>query len=131
MGAKPYRYVVAYQADIPAALQALRADVFRRGEFLGADQGYATPEEALAMSEEGTHSILDISKVSDEPASCTASSLDDEELQHYFGTARPTRADIESNDEIYEEIDRGSARYIVAYEGDHPKHIIFLGYSFD
>lgn len=132
MGGHLYKYVVPWQPDIAKALHELRTDVFARGEYLGADQGFATPEEVLENAmEEGTRSILDITKIGDEPGYLTASRIDDEDLVHYLGSTRPSLAAIEENQEIYDEIDRGTARYIVAYEGDDPKHIVFIGYSFD
>ena len=132
MGGHPYKYVVPWQPDITKALEALRADVFARGEYLGAEQGFATPAEALEKAtEEGTRSILDITKIGDEPAYLTASSLDDEELAHHFGSTKPSLVAIENSREIYDEIDRGMARYIIAYEDGEPKHIVFMGYSYD
>ena len=132
MGGHPYKYVVPYEQDIASALAKLRGDVFRRGDYLGGDQGFKTPEEALQMAmEEGTRSILDITKIADEPAYMTASSLDEEELQHYFATTTPTVEQIEGCDELWDEIDRGMARYVVAFDGDAPTQIVFLGYSYD
>jgi hypothetical protein len=45
MGAEPYRYVVDYQEDVQRALDALRLDVFRKGEYEGAGNGAENPDE--------------------------------------------------------------------------------------
>jgi hypothetical protein len=132
MGANPYQYVVPWQPDLGQALQELRRDVFLRGDYHGAEEGHATPDEALmASAEEGTHSILDIAKISRAPAMCTACVFDEEELQRYFGTTRPTLEAIEGCDELWNDIDRGSARIVIAYENARPSQLVFMGYSFD
>jgi hypothetical protein len=81
--------------------------------------------------EEGTCSILDISQISEEPAICCAAPLTSAELQHYFGTDRPTREMIRESTDFWEDIERGMARYIILYKGDKPAEIFFAGYSFD
>lgn len=132
MGAKPYQYVVRWQADLGRALQELRQDVFIRGDYYGSEETHATPDEALmASEEEGTHSILDITKISRTPAMCTACVFDDDELQRYFGTTRPTLEAIEGCEELWNDIDRGSARIAIAYENTRPAQLVFMGYSFD
>lgn len=132
MGAEPYEYTIAYEADVQSALEKLRAKVFESGQFNGAELGPATPEEALEMAEEdGTRSILDIMQVSDEPDFCCAAPLSPAELQRYFGTEKPTLADIKKSDDFGEDIERGHCRYVILYDGDEPKQIHFTGYSFD
>lgn len=124
MGAHPYTYVVPWQPDITKALQELRADVFARGDYLGAEEGFPTPEEAIQMSEAGTRSTLDITKITAEPAMCAASPLDEDDLDYYFGTTTPTVSQIEEGDKIWSDIDRGTARYVVAYEDGKPAKIV-------
>lgn len=132
MGAEPYDYTVPYETDIQSALEKLRAAVFERGEFNGAEFGPTTPEEALEMAEEeGTGSILDIMQVSDKPDFGCAAPLSPTELQRYFGTEKPTQVDIKNSDVFWEDIERGHCRYVVLYEGDDPIQIHFAGYSFD
>ncbi len=132
MGGHPYQYVVDYQEDVQAALDQLRADVFRRGEYYGADRGAKTPEGALkAAGETGTRSILDILHVQDEPDYCCAAPLTSEELTRYFGTDPPTVAMVEGCDEFWQDLERGKARYVVIREGIAPRKIFFAGYSFD
>ena len=132
MGADPYQYVVPYQEDIQAALDALRAKVFKSGDYRGSELNPGTPQEALEMTaEEGTASILDILKVSEQPDFCCAAPLTQEELEEYFGTPRPTVEAIEGNEEFWESLNRGMARYVIIYEGEVPTKIFFAGYSFD
>ena len=132
MGAEPYQYVVEYESDVEKVLQRLREEVFLRGEYNGADLGAKTPEEALELSgADGTRSILDIARINQEPDYCCAAPLTDEELQRYFGTEKPTVAMVESCEELWDDLERGMARYVVTYEDGGGKRIVFVGYSFD
>jgi hypothetical protein len=133
MGAEPYSYLVDYEEDVQSALNKLRRKVFESGEFATADLNPGTPEEALEMADEdGTASILDIMTVSDEPELCTASPFSKQELEEVYGTDQPTVAMLEDNfDDLWEEIERGMARYVIAYEEAKPSKIFFAGYSFD
>lgn len=132
MGAEPYEYLVDYDEDIQGVLAELRKQVFKSGEFNGAELNPNTPEEALhAAGEDGTRSILDVMSISDEPQFCAAAPLSPEELQEYFGTDKPTAEAVQDNEDFWENLERGVARYIIIYEGDVPKKIFFAGYSFD
>lgn len=132
MGAEPYDYLVSYEPDIQTALDKLRAQVFESGQYRGAEDNPATPEEALEMMDaEGTGSILDISRVSEQPDFFCAAPLSEGELQTCFGTSQPTLADIHGSDAFWDGIERGHARYVIVYEDDQPKNIFFAGYSFD
>jgi hypothetical protein len=132
MGAHPYQYVVPYRDDVQAALDALRRGVFERGEYKGAEGRPRTPEQALELAgDSGTRSILDIERVAQKPDYCRAAPLTPEETQRYFGTGEPTVAMVEECDALWEDLERGMARYIVAYEQGEPKHLVFIGYSFD
>ena len=131
MGGSPYQYVVEYDDDLQAALDRLRREVFRKGEYYGADRGPETPEQALELAEEtGTRSILDILRVQADPVHCCAAPLTPEELTRYFGTDRPSAQAVEASDEFWEDLERGKARCLVVYDGDRRK-IFFAGYSFD
>jgi hypothetical protein len=124
--------VVDYEEDVRAALDKLRQRVFESGQFNGAQRNPSTPEEALELSgEDGTRSILDISKIAAKPDYCCAAPLTAEELDRYFGTDRPTLEMAETNEAFWEGISRGMARYVVIYEGDNPAKLYFAGYSFD
>ncbi|WP_150106166.1 hypothetical protein [Rubinisphaera brasiliensis] len=132
VGAEPYDYTVPYEADIQAALDKLRQQVFASGNFRGAEFDPASPEEALEMTaEEGTASILDILRVSETPDFCCAAPLSAEELNRYFGTEKPTRNQIADSDDFWDDLERGMARYIILYDGEEPKQIYFVGFSFD
>lgn len=132
MGAEPYSYVVEYQPDPQAALGQLRADVFRRGAYFGSDRSPRSPEEALrSTGETGTRSILDIARIAPQPAHGCAAALSSTELQRYFGTLTPTVAMVEECDQLWDDLERGKARYVVAYDQGEPRHFVFVGYSFD
>ena len=132
MGAEPYQYTVPYEPDIQAALDKLRRRVFESKEFNGAEFDPPTPEAALELTEaDGTRSILDISRISDQPDFCCAAPLSGVELERYFGTQKPTEATVEEADDFWEDIERGMARYVILYNGDEPSGIYFAGYSFD
>jgi hypothetical protein len=147
MGAHPYWYVVKYRDDVQAALQELREREFRAGRYnpvipflefpLGPNAPapgarHATIEEAFEDSDaDGTRSILDLERVSDEPDFGAVTALGDEVLQELFGTTRPTREMVERNEDLWEELERGQGIYIVLYEGDEPTELFFAGYSYD
>jgi len=132
MGAEPYRYVVDYQEDVQRALDALRFDVFRRGQYAGAGDGAENPDEALDLAPAGgTRSILDIQFVSAYPDSGCASPLDADELRRCFGTETPTVEQIEASNRFWDSIERGSARYVVIHGRGRPEKLFFAGYSFD
>ena len=131
MGAEPYEYTVPYEPDIQAALDKLRSRVFESKEFNGAELDPPTPEAALELTDaDGTRSILDISRISDHPDYFCAAPLSAEELERYFGTVKPTEVMMRESD-LWEDLERGKARYVILYEGDEPKGIFFAGYSFD
>lgn len=132
VGAEPYDYTVPYEADIQAALDKALQQVFASGDFRGAEFNPASPEEALEMTaEEGTASILDILRVSETPDFCCAAPLSAEELNRYFGTKKTTRNQIADSDDFWDDLERGMARYIIQYDGEEPKQIYFVGFSFD
>ncbi len=132
MGGEPYQYLVNYEDDLQAALEKLREQVFRSGDFNGSQLNPSTPEEALEMAaEEGTRSILDIMAISEKPECFAAAPLSPDELQEFFGTDRPSAEMVEKSDDFWESISRGTARYVIIHEGDRPGKILFAGYSFD
>ncbi len=132
MGGHPYQYVVEFRENVQAALDALRLEVFARGEYFGAERRPKTPEEALKKSgETGTRSILDISRVQPQPDYFCAAPLTAEEMLRYFGTETPTVAMVETCDQFWEDLERGKARYVTIYEGGVKAKIFFAGYSFD
>jgi hypothetical protein len=132
VGGELYEYTVPYERDIQSALEKLRRRVFESKEFNGAEFDPPTPEAAFELTEaDGTRSILDISRISDEPEYCCACPLSSEELDRYFGTQKPTEAMVRNCGELWEDIERGMARYVILYAGEQPSAIYFVGYSFD
>ncbi len=132
MGAEPYEYFVSYDPDVQSALDKLRGEVFASGEFNGAELGPSSPEEALEMADaDGTASILDIQQVTTRPDYCCAAPFSTDELEEYFGTDKPTRADVIEGDTFWDDLERGQARYVVLYDNDQPSELYFAGYSFD
>jgi hypothetical protein len=147
MGGESWFYFVPYQADIDSALQALRRREFQAGRYnpvtpfpdFPVDAGATGPgahhgsiEEAISEADaDGTRSILDMERVSDEPDYGAVTPLSDEDLVKLFGTSKPTREMIEANDDLFEALERGQGVYIVVYHDDKPSEIFFAGYSFD
>ena len=149
MGGEAYWYFEKYDSDLSAVLDVLREREFRAGRYnpviafpgrlfpLGPTSPspgarHASIEEALADSaEDGTRSILDLFQIADEPDFCTVSPLPEELLEQLYGTARPTRAMIEQNNDFFESIERGQGVYIILYKDGKPDEILFAGYSFD
>ncbi len=132
MGGEPYSYTVPYEPDIQTVLDKLRQSVFKSGDFNGAELKPTSPEEALEMAtEEGTRSILDITRVSEVPDFCCAAPLTSEELDYYFGTDKPTKEMVRTSDEFWDGIGRGTARYVILHDEAGPKEVFFAGYSFD
>ena len=147
MGGEPWFYFVPYQADINSALQGLRLREFQAGRYNpvmpfpdfpvdaqtpAPGAGHASIEAAIEEADaDGTRSILDMERVSDEVDYGAVTPVSDEDLINLFGTSRPTREMIESNEELFEALERGQGVYIVAYRDDQPSEIFFAGYSFD
>jgi hypothetical protein len=38
---------------------------------------------------------------------------------------------VEESDDLWEELERGEARYLITHEADGTKQLVFAGYSFD
>ena len=132
MGGHPYQYVVPYQDNVQAALDRLREDVFQRGNYYGAETRPASVKDALERAgESGTRSILDIERIAKKPALRCAAPLTPEELSRYFGDRAPTIDLVEQCDQLWEELERGMARYVLTYEDGTPASLVFVGYSFD
>jgi hypothetical protein len=147
MGGHPYWYIVPYQSNLQAALDELRQREFKAGRYnpvmpflnfpLGPDAPspgarHRTIADALEASDaDGTRSILDIERIAESPEYCTASPLDPELLEEFYGTTRPTREMVEENMDFLDELERGQAAYIILYSGNTPTEVLFVGYSFD
>jgi hypothetical protein len=99
-----------------------------------------TSIEALLQwnAEDGTHSIIDINKITPTPDFGAAAPLSNEELKRIFGTEKPTREMIKSKEKdfavfLQEELGRSrwQGTYIVIYKENQPVEIYFIGYSGD
>lgn len=140
-GASGWSYFVPYEQNTKAALERLRWDVFRKGNYykLRPDQKAKSPEHALRLNDtEGTHSIIDIQKVAPFPSSsCELGAvcpLSPAALVELFGTQRPSRAAVEAlaqDKRLLSRLQRWSGVYVVVYEGSSPKWLYFTGYSGD
>jgi hypothetical protein len=148
MGGHPYWYFVPYESDVQHALDTLRDREFKAGrynpvirllkfgsaDFLKQQPGakHRSIDDAMndAM-EDGTRSILDISRVGDSPDFGVAAPVAAAQLREWFGTERPTHDMLERAEDLFESIDRGQCVYVVVYEGDKPKELFFAGYSYD
>jgi hypothetical protein len=148
MGAHPYWYLTKYTPNPNTALQALRQREFRAGRYnpvmrlIGFPVGpnspapgarHATIEAAFeAADEDGTRSILDIEQTGDEPDFGVACPLDEDVLEEFYGTTRPTREQVlESVFDVFEDIERGHAVYLTIYKDGKPDEYLFAGYSYD
>lgn len=133
MGAEPWDYFVPYESNIQAALEKLRQGIFVSGGFRGSELEPESIDEAQEnMDADGTASILDMERVSDEPDFGSVAPFPREELLRLFGTDQPTRQMILAHMmDVYEDIDRGQGIYIIAHKDGQPSEIFFGGYSYD
>jgi hypothetical protein len=158
MGASGWDYLVPYQPDAEAAFRQLQEQVLESGEFLWREEYYgprpttrwqlAAVKDRVEFWEEGTHSILDMDRIvpaDDEDHDGTVRPLAPDEVQHYFGTDRPTEADFDrayrytpgtdilewSRHSLFADLRRWSGRYAILYDGSQPQQIIFFGCSGD
>jgi hypothetical protein len=155
MGASGWEYVVPYQQDLSAALDALRWQVFAAGDYVtpgSYGEVFDLPEPSGVqdltedeqywefMGTSGTHSIIDIQSVV--PADFdgddfgTIRPLSDAECAALFGTARPSRADYETlagSERLHDYVTGGrwTGRATVLWVGRALAEIVFWGYSGD
>lgn len=120
-----WRYVVPYQPDYQAALEALRAETFARGAYfqpwLEEDPERGPPasiDEALAWcGAQGSHSILDIVAFSLIPGEGLVSLVPPAELTRIYGTTTPSREDLgDHRFALVHTLDPGQARILTAYD---------------
>jgi hypothetical protein len=147
MGAHPYWYFTSYDPDPGQALQALRRREFDAGRYNPVIQfinfpvdparpssgpRHASIEQAMqAAGADGTRSILDIERVGDEPDFGAAVPLDDAMLIDFYDTTEPTHEMVESNLDVFDQIERGQAVYVIVYRDGQPDELFFAGYSCD
>jgi hypothetical protein len=85
-------------------------------------------------AEAGTHSILDIDSISDQPDFGTVSPLSEEELVEFFETTQPSIEVISSDEStlhLYDLRERWQGLYVIAYKDGTPSEIFFCGSSGD
>lgn len=82
MGAEPWNYFVPYEPNIQSALGKLRQQEFAAGRFRGSELNPTSIEEACkSMDADGTASILDIERISDDADYSTVYPLSASELK--------------------------------------------------
>jgi hypothetical protein len=146
MGAHPWFYFVPYEQDITKCLQTLRQREFKAGRYSPSESfprfpvdlrhepgcKHASIDAARAAADaSGTRSILDMTRVSAAPDFGAVAPLDEADVTDLFGAAKPTAADIETSEAIFDHIERGQGLYVIVYEDDEPSQIYFAGYSYD
>jgi len=146
MGAHPWFYFVSYEEDVAKSLTALQQRELKAGRYNPVERfphfpvdlqhepggNHASVEAArAAASASGTRSILDMIRVSAAPDFGAVAALDETELMDLFGTAKPTAADLEASDEMFDQMERGHGVYVIVYADDEPSQIFFAGYSYD
>jgi hypothetical protein len=148
-----WSYFTPYEADISAALQRLRKDVFARGDYVTSESAIASgsrliippsrpklkPSTIQKLLEQegdnGTHSILDITCISPKSKRKAISSFPSSLLLDYFDSETPSPAEIQ---EVYEfgslekfVNKRWRGIYIIAHFDGTPSDIFFAGCSGD
>lgn len=134
MGASGWSYFVGYKSDPNEALQELRLEEFKNKRFYVYDEVSGnSPDELLRNSEEnGTHSIIDISSISETDDLFKNGTINNEELIKIFGTDKPTREMIEANEFVLQTYrGRWACTYVICYKDGNPSEIYFTGYSGD
>jgi hypothetical protein len=146
MGGHPWWYLVSYEKDVAHSLESLRQREFRAGRYNPAENfprfpvdlshapgcKHSSIDEAREDSDaDGTRSILDVSRVGDEPDYDVVAPLPDEALMEHFATTKPTAEDVEDCDELFEDLERGKGIYVVVYDNGQPSQVFFAGYSYD
>jgi len=69
--------------------------------------------------------------VDDEPDFGVPVSLSDAMLVDLYDTAEPNHEMLESNLDLFDQIERGQAVYVIVYRGGKPDELFFAGYSCD
>lgn len=132
MGAEPWQYFVPHEANLQAALEKLKEREFAAGRFRYSEEGPTSIDEARDIADaDGTASILDIDAVGDAPDFGVVVPLSKDRMEELFGTDRPSRADVEQSDELYDDIERGQGVCCPVYANGAPVEICFTGYSYD
>ena len=160
MGASGWLYFVPWQADVGRALRVLRRAVFERREYVDPDEtarGLLASEGANRLSESvrlalreraqrgaprsieellvraadaGTHSVLDVLEVADTSDLLVSAPLSHWQLTNVFGTAMPTRQQVEtSHHDLMNVRPPWCGTHVTIYEDQEPVEICFSGFS--
>jgi len=157
-GGRSWNYFVPYQSDAGAALQRLRGETFRTGQYAHSRAPFSeeeleelpelaeeeplkepeTIEELLEQEgEDGTNSILDITHISERPEFAAVCPMPAESLREIFGTDRPTHEMVDSKLGYSELSDhpltneKWQGAYFTVHRAGKPDEICFLGISGD
>jgi hypothetical protein len=134
MGASGWSYFVNYKRDPNEALQELRWKEFKNKRYYVYDDVSGnSPDELLRNSEEnGTHSIIDITGISETDDLYQNGTIKREDLINIFGTDKPTREMIVAKEFVLQTYrGRWACTYVVCYKDENPTEIYFTGYSGD
>jgi hypothetical protein len=106
----------------------------------GPRDGPASIDELLRVNaESGTHSIIDIMGIADEPDFGAATPVPDDVLVKSFGTTEPTVEQVPAGHASYprtlarlvEDLERWQAIYFIVYKDGRPHEVVFEGCSGD
>ena len=82
--------------------------------------------------ESGTHSILDITEIAPRRREGAAAPLSEKTIERVFGTARPTRDQVEARwSDVAESLRREQACFLVVFRDGQPDEYAFIGVSGD
>jgi hypothetical protein len=82
--------------------------------------------------EEGTHSILDMAEIGQEPDFMRVAPLKESELILLFNTLTPDRELVEERiDRLMDFRSRWMGTYVILYEDGEPTELLFVGFSGD
>jgi hypothetical protein len=116
-------------------IRALRQTTGKRGAGRGRHRRRrpgSIGELLERAGESGTHSILDIERVSEQRGFGTAAPLPADSLRPAFGTDVPTHEDVERSwMDVAERLGRWEACYVVVYRDGEPHEYAFIGCSGD
>ena len=92
-----------------------------------------TIDELLEWAaEEGTHSILDIERITKRREFGAAVPLSTARMRRFFGTTEPTHAQVEHvAEQLQDELDRWQAWIVTVYRDGRPHEYAFIGVSGD
>jgi hypothetical protein len=129
--------VAAMRAELVAVFGEEEAgdpdDEMAREAWHAAQIDVIGPDSLLASQPfSGTHSIIDMTGVAEQPESGKVAPLPGEDLDRWFGTRRPDVAAVErALGEGLSGFERWQGAYVVAYADDRPGTILFFGWSGD